>query len=746
MSRLRHDRILPLDCLNVYPGSEHLDVNFFLPPSEDARRRLWLLTPEGQPTISLNDTTVEAEDVADGPPRWVDYGAVELPVAPPNRGFMQLRLRGMKPATRARSSLLVTTRLEFSARGLSLDEAERALWGLARSEAGTTMLRPSRVIAGSPTTFLVRYTAGPKGLPAGALVRFSLPRALAAPQTEAPESPGFTTVSRADARVSVDRIESPSVESHEKADIICRLDEGMTGGQSFELSYTTDRTYIFTGTFAEVDRRYWYVNLPPLSAAVALSEDHQFVSLAEGNGHSCEFVAGPPERLHLFLPGRRSASDSLTLRGTFTDHYRNSPPNGPVDSDLELFLLQGEVRIPLGSPQGKFTAPHRFEVELPHLEPGVYRAVALSGATGEELAVSNPLQVVEQNEDALRLYWGEIHGHTEMSDGCNRYEGLYRHAREEGCLDFAAAADHASYHSDNEWLWMQDVTNAWNDPGRFVTLIGYEWAGKQVHRNVYTSRDRLDLFRGMYPPTSSIDAVWKHFHGDQQVVGGPHAPLAHGLVWEHHDPEVERFIEVYSMWGAGDSRENPLVPEFARKNQRGLPVNELLRRGAKLGFTGGGDCHEGRVGFTQEDPEGQGRTPHTFAVVLLYRCGMTAAFMPELGRRSLLGALRSRRTYATTGARILLDFTVSGVPMGQEGRAEEATCHAAVHAVGPLARIEIVKDGDVAYAQESDALDATITWTDPEPLTGEHAYYLHVIQADGEQAWSSPVWITAGES
>jgi hypothetical protein len=104
--------------------------------------------------------------------------------------------------------------------------------------------------------------------------------------------------------------------------------------------------------------------------------------------------------------------------------------------------------------------------------------------------------------------------------------------------------------------------------------------------------------------------VWKHFHGDKEVVGGPHAPLAHGLIWEHHDPEVERFIEIYSMWGAGDSRDNRLVPDFARKNPRGLPVNELLARGEKLGFTGGGDCHEGRVGFTQEDPDGQGTPPN----------------------------------------------------------------------------------------------------------------------------------------
>jgi len=745
MTQQRHDRILPLDCLNAYPGRDTLDVTLFLPQAEDTRRRVWLLCPEGCPSASFDDVTLEPSRVVEGEFRWIDFGVAELPIGPPNRAFLQLRVRGLKPHVCAESHLVVTRKLDLLLDGLNLEEAERRLWGLSRGDVGVTALRPSRVTAGSPTTFIVRYSVGPRGLPTGALVRFNLPASFAHPQTHDPEAPGYAVLTRADAGVTIARIEQPSAESHEKADVVCRLEEGLRPGQGFELTYSTDHTHIFTNTCATVDRRYWYSKLPPLSAAATLSEEHPFVSLAEGGGHTCEFAAGPPERLHLFLPGRRFASEQLTLRGTFTDRYRNSPPTGPIDSSVDLYLIAGDERIPLGSPEGRFVARHRFEVELPELPAGVYRAVACSQGTGEQVALSNPLEIVPPAPGADRLYWGEIHGHTEMSDGSGTYEGLYRHARQEGCLDFAAAADHACYFSDNEWLWMQDVTNAWNDPGRFVTLVGYEWAGRQVHRNVYTSRDRLALFRGMYPPTSNIDAVWEHFHGDEQVVGGPHAPLAHGLLWEHHDPSVERFIEVYSMWGASDFRANPLVPRFARENERGMTFNEVLRSGAKLGFTAGGDCHEGRVGFSQEDPEGQGNRPHTFAAVLFFRCGMTAALLPSLDRRALIGALRLRRTYATTGARILLDFSVSGSPMGSEVSAREVVCRAKVHGVGPLRRIDVLRDGTIVHSADTDALDAEVAWRDPEPGAGEHYYYLHVVQADGEQAWSTPVWVTCGQ-
>jgi hypothetical protein len=172
-----------------------------------------------------------------------------------------------------------------------------------------------------------------------------------------------------------------------------------------------------------------------------------------------------------------------------------------------------------------------------------------------------------------------------------------------------------------------------------------------------------------------------------------------------------------------------------------LTVNEILLQGAKLGFTAGGDCHDGRVGFASEDLDGQGTTPHTFASIILYRCGMTAANMPELGRRELIEALRNRQTYATTGARILLDFTMSGLAMGSTGQAEQVVCKARIHAVSPLQQVEIIKDGQIIWQQAIQGLDADVKWIDPERPVKEHFYYLHVIQEDGHQAWASPIWI-----
>ena len=518
MTAPRHDRIFPLKNLNAYPKAGWLDSTLWLPRSEDRRQRLWMMAPTSSPQVGIDDEIFEPGiSYAPGDaPRWVDYGVFEVPT-----GFTQLRIRGLSPLEAQESYLVVSSQLDASFAGKTLGEAERQLWGLARDDAGTTMISPRQLTVGEPAELTVRYSAGPRGLPAGALVRFAIPLAFDTPQRLQPDRPGFTAIVNADVEVTIVNIER-SVESHVTTDVICRIESHLEPARGFELCYKTARTYIFPHLFRQTDRRYWYSKLPPLAAAVASSEDRPFVSLKEVNGHSFEFVPGPAERLHLFLPSRRYATEKLSLRGLFSDRYRNVPPIGLIDADLDLFLVGSNSRISLGTPVERFAARHRFEISLPRLEPGVYRAIGCRKGSRDIVAQSNPMQIVAENDQTLRVYWGEIHAHTEMSDGLGDFTGLYRHARDEGGLDFAASGDHACYFSDNEWLWMQDVANAWNVPGRFVTLIGYEWAGKQVHRCIYTQRNRLELFRGMYEPTSQLRTVWHHFQGDSEVVGGPH--------------------------------------------------------------------------------------------------------------------------------------------------------------------------------------------------------------------------------
>ena len=61
-----------------------------------------------------------------------------------------------------------------------------------------------------------------------------------------------------------------------------------------------------------------------------------------------------------------------------------------------------------------------------------------------------------------------------------------------------------------------------------------------------------------------------------------------------------------------------------------------------------------------------------------------------------------------------------------------------------VARVEIVRNGEVVHTKQPhtahDALE--IRWRDESPLTTHGSYYyVRVVQADGQRAWSSPIWI-----
>jgi hypothetical protein len=121
---------------------------------------------------------------------------------------------------------------------------------------------------------------------------------------------------------------------------------------------------------------------------------------------------------------------------------------------------------------------------------------------------------------------------------------------------------------------------------------------------------------------------------------------------------------------------------------------------------------------------------------------MTAVLAEQLTRESVFQALHARRCYTTTFARILMDFSVNGQPMGSELKIDPGDVvefAGSVHGTAAIDRLEIVRDNRDVYCIEPNQLDAKFHWRD-RPNESAY-YYLRVTQCDGEMAWSSPVWV-----
>jgi hypothetical protein len=67
-----------------------------------------------------------------------------------------------------------------------------------------------------------------------------------------------------------------------------------------------------------------------------------------------------------------------------------------------------------------------------------------------------------------------------------------------------------------------------------------------------------------------------------------------------------------------------------------------------------------------------------------------------------------------------------------------------VKAVGtaPVRAVHVIRDAVYLYKVEPGAREVNFTFEDKEAGKGEHWYYVRLEQADGELAWSSPIWVT----
>ena len=386
----------------------------------------------------------------------------------------------------------------------------------------------------------------------------------------------------------------------------------------------------------------------------------------------------------------------------------------------------------------------RFE-NVTFASPGVYR-LQVREKTGALAAESNPV-VVRARALQERVWWGDIHTHTRNSDGRGTPEETYRFGRDYAALDFAAVTDHDFLVSDAMWEEIREATRRYHQPGRYVTFLAYEWSGTTDlggDHNVYTSDpdmplyrcysyfnyDNLRFYRGSQPGAGHVEQLFRllgaRFRNENLMVI-PHYGGRRGNP-EFHDPRIQRQVEIFS-----DHRRSE---DWASK---------FLEKGYRMGIMASTDNHSGNAGFgVRRNAVSNGEKGELFSQSSPAELGtaLVAVYAPALTREAVFQGLYHRRTYATTGERIVLRFEVNGQPMGSEVRSEAApTLVAQVHGTAPVAKIRLVRSGRIIHQTEPNALDARVELSDTSGAHKGAYYYVDVVQADGNKAISSPVWV-----
>jgi len=376
---------------------------------------------------------------------------------------------------------------------------------------------------------------------------------------------------------------------------------------------------------------------------------------------------------------------------------------------------------------------------------GFHRLYAIDPNRGV-LGVSNPIRVVAEPQP---IQWGEIHGHSEQSDGNGTPDEHYGYARDVALLDFACVCDHdkALYAHPERWSQAMDKVRAWSEAGRFVAVLGYE--GRLAHResgrfhgdiNVYYRQERGEMLAPFEAPLRPEDL------GNEEVLLIPHTPLygpetSMGTHWEDLTglpAESMPLVEVFSTHGNSEYYD---CPRHLIWQARGQSVQDALARGFRLGMIGSSDYHEVLTGNLLRIQD----TPRTVNNRHMQgRCGLAAVRGCGLERGELFEALRARQTYATSGIRAYVDFRVNGQPMGSELTVDGATprrLQMAVAAPERIVKLEVLRSNEVIADLADGGWRVETEMEDAETLAESAWYYVRATTERTDFAWSSPVWV-----
>lgn len=245
------------------------------------------------------------------------------------------------------------------------------------------------------------------------------------------------------------------------------------------------------------------------------------------------------------------------------------------------------------------------------------------------------------------------------------------------------------------WRSIKEVTRH-RLKGTFFPLFAYERSHGETDHNVISLRG--DKLRPYAPPLKDF---WAEIDADTFTI--PHNPIRPLRAFAYHDDEKRPLLEMYQ-----GCRDNPMQEQ----------AHDGLARGYHMGFIASSDHLATRTSFA-------------------------CVWSPAGGVEPIFRSMQARRTYGAT-AKIRLVFLSGEHWMGEIMKADAMPVFRfTVAGTGPIDRVDVYRDGAVVESFENEDGDAQmeVEFRGQGDFDDAQYFYVHVIQKDGEQAWSSPIWV-----
>lgn len=345
--------------------------------------------------------------------------------------------------------------------------------------------------------------------------------------------------------------------------------------------------------------------------------------------------------------------------------------------------------------------------------------------------------------DGYQLYFGQLHSHTNISDGAGSVTEAFQHATQVDNLDFLAVTDHSNSFDNesdsrvdlgtdlsevsDEWKQGHEAADAVTDDD-FVGIYGFEmtWSDGFGHINTFNTPGFESRSNSEFGNKSGGTEGYQNYYDKLKEVTSSLSQFNHpGTTFgdfqdfAFYDPVIDQritLIEVGNGEGAiGSSGYFPSYEYYTR----------ALDKGWHVAPTNNQDNHKGNWGDS-----------NTARSVVL---------ADDLTEEAIYDAIANYRVYATEDNDLSILYSLNGNAMGSilpdqdsisiSARISDPTDSADM-------KVEVIVNGGLVAATKTlSGGNGTVEFS----LSDDYSYYyLRVTQADGNIAVTAPVW--TGES
>ena len=360
---------------------------------------------------------------------------------------------------------------------------------------------------------------------------------------------------------------------------------------------------------------------------------------------------------------------------------------------------------------------------------------------------------------AFQLYFGQMHSHTQYSDGAGTLDSALSYIRslpESANVQFVAFTDHSNYFDskndpnveaalyDASLVKDSDASHSWAtykktvadfnaDPANsdLVAIAGFEmtWSGGPGHINTFNtagvvSRNNTTL------NNKTDDAGMKAYYallsqeeGADSISQFNHPGTTFGNFkdFAYWDPVIDsRMYTVEVGNGEGQIGAGGYYPSYEQYIM-------ALDKGWHVAPTNNQDNHKGRWGNANDARD----------VILT----------DDFTEQGIYEAIRNYRVYATEDKNLELGYTVNGEQMGTilSEVPEKLSFNISVYdpdKTDSIASVElVVNSGKVAYSWSKDEIAAAGGILTTELAPDYSYYFVRVTESDGDIAVTAPVWV-----